>query len=161
MSEENPQAGANQAPQQQFGIQKIYLKDCSYETADVPAVFLKKWEPEIDVQIGSNASHYSDDNYGVVLSVTVTAKLEDKTAFLVEVQQAGIFGIKGFGDKEMGYMLGSFCPNILFPFAREALASLVSKGGFRDLYLNPVNFDVLYAERVAKMEAESAATESP
>jgi len=139
MSEEN----------QQFAIQKVYLKDVSFESPNAPQSFLGgDWQPQINVQINSSNQKVSDDTYEVVLDITVTAQQEDKTAFLAEIKQAGIFTIAGFSDENMGGMIGAFCPETLFPFAREAISELVSKGGFPQLLLAPVNFNALYAQQM-------------
>lgn len=151
MSEEN----------QQFAIQKIYLKDVSFESPNSPQAFMEgDWQPQINVQINSSNKVLSDDTYEVVLEITVTAKLEERTAFLAEVKQAGIFTIAGFPKENMGGMVGAFCPETLFPFAREAISDLVSKGGFPQLLLAPVNFNALYTQQVqqnaaAQVEAEA------
>jgi len=148
----------NQA-QGQFAIQKIYTKDISFETPNSPAIFSEaKWEPEINVQLNSRAAQLNPGLHEVVLTVTVTAKQGDKTAFLVEVQQAGIFQAEGIDEAQMGHLLGSFCPNILFPYAREAISDLVSRGGFPQLLLAPVNFDALYAQHLQQQQASQQET---
>ncbi len=150
MSEEN----------QQFTIQKIYLKDVSFESPNSPQAFLGgDWQPQINVQINSSNQKIADDTYEVVLDITVTAQQEDKTAFLAEIKQAGIFTIAGFTDENLGGMVGAFCPETLFPFAREAITELVSKGGFPQLLLAPVNFNALYAQQMqqaAQTEEETS-----
>lgn len=129
----------------QFSIQKVYIKDLSFEAPNTPQMFTEQWTPHIDLHLQSKAAQLDEAVHEVVLTVTVTAKLGDKTAYLVEVQQAGIFTLQGFAPADLARTLGSFCPNILFPFAREAVAELVSKGGFQQLLLTPVNFDAIYA----------------
>jgi len=141
--QENTPDSANQ---KQFQIQKIYLKDVSLETPNTPDIFRDNWQPDVNVQLGNNARALAEGVHEVVTTVTVTAKLGDKTAYLVEVQQAGIFTIAGFEQRELGAMVGSYCPTILFPFAREAIADLISKAGFPPLLLAPVNFDAIYAQ---------------
>jgi len=135
------------SPERRFDIHKIYIKDASLETPNSPGIFSQEWRPEIGVQLESTASKVSDDLHEVVLSVTVTAKLGEATAYLVEIQQAGLFVAQGFSDDELGHLLGSFCPGTLFPFTREAIASLVGKAGFPKLYLKPVNFDAIYLQQ--------------
>jgi len=130
------------------GIHKIYLKDCSFETPNSPSIFSEDWEPEVSLELRNTAKKLTPDMHEVVLSLTVTAKLEDKTAYLVEVQQAGIFLIHGFSDDDLTAMVGSYCPNLLFPYAREAVSNFVSKGGFPSFYLAPVNFDALYTQHI-------------
>ena len=144
---------------QQLEIQKVYLKDVSLETPNSPMIFAgqQQWQPEIQVQLNNNATQVAENVHEVVLSLTVTAKSGDKTAYLVEIQQAGIFILKGFNPQQMGQVLGAFCPNILYPFAREAVASLVNKGGFPPVLLNPVNFDALYLQRQQNMQAQAKA----
>ncbi len=131
---------------QHFDIQKIYIKDVSLETPNSPGIFTEQWQPQTEVRLETGATPLTQDLFEVVLTVTITAKLGDRTAYLAEVQQAGIFTLKGFEDAQMGQMLHAFCPNVLFPFAREELASLIGKGGFPALLLNPINFDALYLQ---------------
>lgn len=139
-------SGADQPAGQQFSIQKIYLKDTSFETPSSPSIFTEKWEPAVNVELQTSGSRLADNVHEVVLTVTLTAKLGEKVAYLVEVHQAGIFTVQGFEGDELGHLLGSYCPNVLFPYAREAVSGLVSKGGFPQISLSPVNFDALYAQ---------------
>lgn len=132
----------------QFAIHKIYVKDLSLEAPNSPSVFRGEWRPQVDIQLHSEAKRIEPDVYEVVLTVTVTTKLQQMTAFLVEVHQAGIFGISGIPEGHLGPMLGSFCPNLLFPYARETVSDLVTRGGFPQFLLAPVNFDVLYAKHL-------------
>lgn len=141
-------AEENNSVEKQFSIQKIYTKDMSFETPNSPSIFTEKWEPSVDFNLGTNASTLENSLYEVSLTVTITVKCKETTAYLVEVTQAGIFILNGFNDQEMGPMIGSFCPNILFPYAREAVSDLVVKGGFPQLLLAPVNFDALYAQHL-------------
>ena len=143
----------------EFALQRIYVKDVSFETPSSPAIFTEEWKPESNLNLNSGVSRLADDTYEVVLTVTVTTKVGDKTAFLVEVQQAGIFHVKGFPEKEMGAMMGAYCPNILFPYAREVVSDLVSKGSFPQLLLTPVNFDALYAQHMQEQQARQGAEE--
>ncbi len=146
MSEEN----------QQFAIQKIYLKDVSFESPNSPQAFSDEgWQPQINVQINSSNQSIAKDTYEVVLEITVTAKQNEKTAFLVELKQAGIFTIAGFPEENLGGMVGAFCPETLFPFAREAISELISKGGFPQLLLQPVNFNALYTQHQQQAAAQS------
>lgn len=137
----------------QFAVQRIYTKDISFEAPNSPAVFTEKWEPEINIEINSNGNKLADDVYEVVLSLTVTAKLGDKTAYLAEVQQAGIFTLSGFSEQDMGGMIHSYCPNLLFPYVREVISDLVSKGSFPQMVMQPINFDALYAQHLEKQKA--------
>jgi len=142
----------NTANEKQFAIQKIYTKDISFETPNSPKVFTQKWEPALDLNLGTHVEPLENSMYEVALSITVTVKIGDTVAYLVEIKQAGIFTIAGFSEQEMGPMLGSFCPNILFPYAREVISDLVSKGGFPQLILAPVNFDALYMQHLQQSQ---------
>lgn len=138
-----------------FQIQKIHLKDVSFETPNSPEIFTHEWKPIVELGLGTQTTQVQDSTFEVTLRVTVTVKIGEKTAYLAEVAQAGIFTAGGFGEDEMGHLLGSYCPNILFPYAREAVSDLVVKGGFPPMLLNPVNFDTLYAQRLSEMSAAS------
>lgn len=144
MTDENPQAAAGAGPH--FGIVRIYLKDVSFETPNSPAIFTQEFRPEVNLQLNTSVSQLEGDLFEVVLHLTVTSKQGDKTGFLVEIQQAGIFEIKGFDDAQKGHMLGAYCPDTLYPFAREAVSDLVTKGGFPQLLLSPINFEAVYAQ---------------
>ncbi len=140
----------------QLAVQRIYTKDISFETPNSPAVFTEKWEPEVNVEINSNGNQLAEGIYEVVLSVTVTAKLGEKTAYLAEVQQAGIFSLSGFSEQEMGSLIHSYCPNMLFPYVREVISDLVNKGSFPQMVLQPINFDALYAQHLEQQKQASA-----
>ena len=142
----NEQASENAEPH--FSIEKIYLKDVSFESPGAPTIFTDDWSPEINMELNSNGKPIDNNIFEVELSITVTAKNKDKTAFLVEIKQCGIFSINGMDEANLSGMLGSFCPNLLFPYAREAISDFVTKGGFPQLLLAPVNFDALYAQHV-------------
>ena len=159
MAEEN-QAAQGQAQEQQFSIQKLYLKDVSFESPNVPGVFTEgEWQPEVNIQLNSSNRSIGQDTYEVDLKITVTAKQSKKTAFLVELTQSGIFTIAGFDGENLRGMLGAFCPETLFPFAREAIAELVSKGGFPPLLLAPVNFNALYMQQAQQQQQAEAAAQ--
>jgi preprotein translocase subunit SecB len=156
---DEPQA----APQQQevqFNMQRIYTKDISFETPNSPAVFQKEWKPEIKLDIDTRTQELGPNLFEVILTITVTATNEGETAFLCEVQQAGIFAISDMPDNNRAHMLGSYCPNMLFPYARETVSNLVNRGTFPVLNLAPVNFDAIFAQYVQKRQQESAALES-
>lgn len=138
----------NTESQHEFAIQRIYIKDLSYEAPSTPEIFQTAWEPQVDFKLHTSHKKMFDDIYEVVLQITVTVKLKDKTAFLVEVKQAGIFALKGFTKEQIDPMLGSFCPNILFPYAREIISATVNHGSFPPLYLVPINFDAMYQEKM-------------
>ncbi|UDG79608.1 protein-export chaperone SecB [Candidatus Steffania adelgidicola] len=127
-----------------FQIQRIYIKDVSFETSNAPSVFQKEWQPDIKLDINTESSKLAQDIYEVVLRVTVTVMLGEDIAFLCEVHQAGIFSISSVKDTQMSHCLGAYCPNILFPYARECISSQVSRGTFPQLNLAPVNFDALF-----------------
>ncbi|CCE22134.1 protein-export chaperone SecB [Methylotuvimicrobium alcaliphilum] len=148
-------AEENNPAEKHFSIQKIYTKDISFETPNSPKIFTEKWEPKVDFNLGTNVQTLENDMYEVSLTVTVTVKCGESTAYLVEVCQAGIYALKGFSEEEMGPMVGSFCPNILFPYAREAVSDLVAKGGFPQLLLAPVNFDALYAQHLQQAKQQA------
>ena len=154
MSEENKQAQAGDGPH--FEIVRIYLKDVSLETPNSPEVFRQDFKPEINLQINTSVNKLQGDLFEVVLNVTVTSKQGDKTGFLVEVQQAGIFQLRGYDEAQKASVLGAYCPNTLYPFAREAVSDLVVKGGFPPLLLSPINFDALYTQKMNQASAQSA-----
>jgi len=141
----------------QFQIQRVYTKDISFEAPNAPQVFQKEWEPDVKLDLDTASSQLADEVYEVVLRVTVTATVGEETAFLCEVQQAGIFTISGIEGTQMAHCLGAYCPNILFPYARECITSLVSRGTFPQLNLAPVNFDALFMNYLQQSEGEGAA----
>ena len=141
---------------QQFAIQKLYLKDVSFESPNSPQVFTDgECKPEVNVQLNTGSRGISDGTYEVMLEVTVTAKQNDKTAFLVELKQAGVFTITGFSEENLAGMLGAYCPETLFPYAREAISELIGKGGFPQLLLQPVNFNALYTQQMQQQAAQA------
>lgn len=155
-------ADQNLAAEKHFSIQKIHVKDVSLEAPNSPAIFTEVWEdPKVEINLSSNAQSLQKDLFEVSLTVTVTVKIKKKTAYLVEVCQAGIFAVSGLTESEMGPLLGSFCPNLLFPYAREVVADLVTKGGFPPMHLAPVNFDALYTQHLERLKQQpSPATHS-
>ncbi|MBG7601365.1 MAG: protein-export chaperone SecB [Gammaproteobacteria bacterium] len=154
---ENQTAAEAPAQEAQFKLQRIYCKDISFETPNSPSMFLGEWKPQMDLQLNTGMQKLDDDNYEVVLTVTVTVKSGGKTAFLVEVQQGGIFNIIGVPEEQMSPVIGITCPNILFPYAREAISDLVNRGSFPQLLLAPVNFEAIYAQQQAQQQAGSEA----
>jgi len=147
--------------EQQFAIQKIYIRDLSFESPNAPGIFTGEWQPEVNLDLHTQANPLEEGVFHVDLALTVTVRNQDRTAFLVEVHQCGIFNLNGFDDQQMGHMLGSFCPNILFPYAREAISDLVTKGGFPPLLLAPVNFDALYAQHLAQQQQQGEEKPAP
>jgi preprotein translocase subunit SecB len=138
----------SETQQPHFSIEKVYVKDMSLEIPGAPEIFLQRENPEIEIQLNSQGKGISDGMFEVVLTVTITAKLADKTMFLVEVGQAGIFQIRNVPEQDMEPILAVACPNILFPYARETVSDCVNRGGFPPLLLAPVNFEALYQQRV-------------
>ena len=147
------QNATEQANTPQFAVQRIYVKDASLETPNSPAIFTKQWKPEINLEMNTRTQALGNDHYEVVLTITVTAKNDEDTAFLVEIHQCGIFLVGGMNEQETGHALGAFCPNILFPYARETIDSMVTKASFPPLMLSPVNFDALYAQKLQQQAA--------
>ncbi len=156
MAEANAQNETTQTGQ--FAIQKIYVKDVSFETPHSPQVFRTEWKPSVNMEMANNANHLENNLYEVVLAITLTVSVEEKTAYLIEVNQAGIFHIEGFPKEAMERITSTVCSNILFPFAREAIADLIARGGFQQLLLAPVNFDALYAQQQKQKQQEAQST---
>ena len=152
------------APEQQtfetqFMIQRIYIKNLSFETTNTPAVFQQQWEPELSLDLNTQHTQLDESTYEVALTVTATVKNKTTVAFLIEVQQAGIFTIQGPAPEQLDHLLGSFCPRILFPSAREAITTEVIRGSFPQLVLAPINFDALYIQQMD--EKKKALNEQP
>lgn len=160
MTEQNKNAAAEaqEGAQAQFNIQRIYTKDVSFETPNSPAIFQKEWTPEVKLDMDTRSNKLDENVYEVVLALTVTATIGEETAFLCEIQQAGIFSIAELEEMQMAHMLGAYCPNILFPYAREAVAGLVNRGTFPQLNLAPVNFDALFSQYMQQRAAQAEQT---
>lgn len=139
----------------EFGIQRIYIKDLSFEAPTSPEVFLQKWQPEVDLQLNTDTRQLEENVHEVTLAATVTVSSEGKTAFLVEVKQSGIFYVKDFPANELHAVLGSVCPGILFPYVREVVSDVVTRGSFPQLILAPVNFDALYAKHLQEKDNQT------
>lgn len=161
-NEENNQAAAaaEQPEGPQFALQRIYLKDSSFESPRSPVIFQSQWQPKINFDIKTRNAKLQDDVYEVVLVLTVEATLEEEAAFVVEVHQAGVFTAKDFDAAQLEQLLATVCPNILFPYAREAIDGLVVKGSFPALMLAPINFEALYAQQKQAAQ-ENANGEAP
>jgi preprotein translocase subunit SecB len=143
--------------QRVFQIQRIYVKDLSFESPNSPDVFIGEWNPTANLQLNNNARKIGDANdYEVEVSVTLTAEQEGKTVYLIEVKQAGIFTIAGIEGDELEQLLGAYCPNVLFPYLREVVASTISHGSFPAFQLQPINFDGLFQQAKAKRAEEQA-----
>ena len=144
----NDQANGQAMPQ--LVLQKIYIKDVSFEAPNAPQIFQEideNAQPQVQLNLGQKASDLGNDLYEVVLSLTLTCTVGQRTAYLAEVEQAGVFGIAGFNDTDKAGILGSYCPNLLFPYARQVISSMVLEGGFPPFLLQPINFDALFAEQ--------------
>jgi len=152
-----PVTGAeNAAPAgAQFTVEKIYVKDVSFEAPNAPNVFNETGQPQLNMNLNQKVGRLDNELFEVVLGVTLTCTLNDKTVYLAEVAQAGIFGLSGFDDRTLDMMLGTYCPNVLFPYARQSISELISQGGFPPFYLQPINFEGLYAEGLRR-RAEQA-----
>lgn len=149
---------AQQAPEQNFTIQRIYLKDLSFEAPNSPVIFQKDWNPNVNLDLDTQSKELGEGVYEVILRLTVTVKNEEETAFLCELQQAGIFTAEKMEAGQLAHCLGAFCPNILFPYARETISSLVVKGTFPQLNLAPVNFDALFMNYLQQQAEQGGAT---
>ena len=143
------------AAQPQFTVEKIYLKDVSFEAPNAPQIFNEQGQPQLNMNLNQKVARLADGVYEVVLGVTLTCMMGEKTVYLTEVQQAGIFSLFGFDERTLDMMLGTYCPNVLFPYARQAISELISQGGFPPFYLQPINFEGLYAEGLRR-RAEQA-----
>ena len=147
--------------QSQLVIQKIYLKDASFEAKDTPQIFQKQWKPQVELELNSGNRQVADTVYEVILSLTATTKLEDAVAFLVEVHMAGIFSIQDFPTDQLEPLLNTYCPDVIYPYAREVISDLVVKGGFPQLILSPINFDAVYKQsRIQDASVDAVGTET-
>lgn len=155
--EQNNGAAAADESSPQFSLQRIYVRDLSFEAPKSPAIFRQQWEPSVALDLNTKQKGLEGDFHEVVLTLSVTVKNGEEVAFIAEVQQAGIFLIKNLDPASMSHTLGAFCPNILFPYAREALDNLVTRGSFPALMLSPVNFDALYAQEMQRMQEAAEA----
>ena len=140
-----------------FAIEKLYVKDLSVEVPNAPEIFLEREAPQVEIQLNTGGRAVGDGVYEVVLTVTVTAKMAEKTVFLVEVGQAGIFRIQNVPEEQLEPLIAVACPNILFPYAREAVSDAVSRAGFQPIVLQPVNFESMYMQRLQQQEAQAGA----
>ena len=153
-------AEEEKAAEKLLAISKIYVKDFSFESPQSPTIFKTgEWKPQTNLNLRSTHNAIENNSHEVVLTITIEAKEGDKTLFLVELHQAGIFEIAGYGGDELATIVGSFCPNILFPYARESIATMVQKGGFPEFVLQPINFDALFTQ-AKQQQAEGAASDA-
>lgn len=142
--------------QPQLALERIYAKDISFEVPSAK-VFTKEWQPELNINLSSSAEQIDPTHYEVVLKVSVEAKNDQETAFIAEVQQAGIFLMQNIDAEQLPQLLGAYSPSILFPYAREAISDIVTKGSFPQLLLAPINFDAAFAENMTRLQQEAAA----
>ncbi len=145
-----------QQPGQQFGLQRIYIRDVSFEAPEGPTPFAQQWQPKMNLDLNAKNNEIDAEHFEVVLTLTLTAKHEEATAYIVEVQQAGVFMCKGIEDQQLHQVLGSLCPSILFPYARETIDSMVVKGGFPAVMLAPINFDAFYQQALERAKQQQA-----
>ena len=146
----------NEQEAPQFAIEKLYIKDLSLEVPNAPAIFLENENPEISLQLQTGVQRLSEDAFEVVLTATVTSKIGEKTVFLVEVGQGGIFRLRNIPEENLEALLSIACPNILFPYAREVVSDAVVRAGFAPVILQPVNFEALYAARLQQEQEQAA-----
>ncbi len=155
MAEEQKQAGTDKpAEQMQFQLQKIYVKDVSFELPNAPEIFKEAGQAEISMNLSQRVNDVTEDIFEIVLTVTVTAKTGENTAYLAEVHQAGVFLIKGFSEKAQHTVINTLCPHTLFPYATRIIMGLIGDGGFPPLVLQPNNFEQVYAQRLAQANAQ-------
>jgi len=158
MADEQQAAPQNEGEQKSIQPQKIYLKDVSFETPNSPDIFLKEWKPQLGVEFGYSAAATNNGLHEVVLTVTATVKVEGETAYLAEVHQAGIFSIAGHSPEEIQGIHNVYCNRFLYPYACAAVSDLVTKGGFPQLLLSPINFGLMYKRRLEEAQTTAAAT---
>lgn len=154
VKEETPTVTEHSGPN--FVIQRVYLKDASVEAPNTPQVFLEEWKPQMDIEIQNRSQEIAADTHEVVLRISVNVKIKEKVAFLIEVQQAGIFTVPNATHEQLGPIIGSYCPSILFPYAREAIANLSLHAGFPPIHLAPVNFDAAYHQHMQQANAQGS-----
>jgi preprotein translocase subunit SecB len=155
MSEETSNGAlAETAPAQAFTVEKIYVKDVSFEAPGAPAVFSENVQPELNLNLNQRVQRLNDVLFEVTLGVTLTCKAGDKTAYVAEVQQAGIFGLQGLDAQVLDSLLGTKCPDMLFPYARQMVSDLIQAGGFPPFFMQPINFDALYMETLRQRAAQ-------
>ena len=139
-----------------FTVEKIYVKDVSFEVPGAPAVFNEQGQPQLQMNLQQSVQRLNDNAYEVVLGITLTCNAGDKSMYLVEVKQAGVFGLAGFDAQTLDVMLGTHCPSVLYPYARQLVSDLIQAGGFPPFFLQPINFDALYAEGLRQRQAQGA-----
>ena len=149
-----------QSSEQKFAIQRVFLKDLSFETPQGAAAFNKQWQPKVNQDLSTKSAKIADDLFEVALRLTITVTDGEETIYLIEVEQAGLFGIAGFEDQQITQILNTTCPNMLFPYAREAIDNILMKGSFPPLMIPPINFDALFANAVQQAAAKAKEDDS-
>jgi len=157
----NGAAAVENASPTQFVLQKIYIKDASFEAPNAPQVFQEEGQPQLQLNLAQKVSTLAEGVYEVTLTVTLTCTLNGKSAYLAEVAQAGIFGVTGFDPRNLEAILATYCPNVLFPYARQAVGELIINGGFPPYYLQPINFEQLYAEQMRRRAQADSGEAAP
>ncbi|TXI51112.1 MAG: protein-export chaperone SecB [Lysobacter sp.] len=157
MSEPVANGAAAEATGPTFSVEKIYVKDVSFEAPGAPQVFSEQGQPSLEMNLNQRVQRVADALFEVELGVTLTCKLVDKTVYLVEVRQAGLFGLNGFDEQTLDAMLGVHCPGILYPYARQTISDMITAGGFPPFLLQPINFEGLYAEGLRQRQAQAQA----
>ena len=155
MSEELANGAATEATGPVFTVEKVYVKDVSFEVPGAPAVFNEQAQPQLQMNLQQAVQRLNDSAYEVVLGINLTCTIGDKSIYVAEVKQAGVFGLAGFDQATLDAMLGTHCPNILFPYARQLVSDLIQAGGFPPFLLQPINFDALYAEGLRQRAAQA------
>ncbi|MFN7097024.1 MAG: protein-export chaperone SecB [Gammaproteobacteria bacterium] len=155
-TKETTQTDATSSTQPNFVIQRIYIKDASIETPNTPHIFLDEWKPQMEIELQNRSQQIATDTHEVILRIMLTTKVKDKVAFMIEIQQAGIFSVHNATTEQLGPIIGSYCPSILFPYAREAIASFSMNAGFPPIHLAPVNFDAAYQQYQHNMQEDAA-----
>ncbi len=146
----NPTGNGAGEASAQLSLQKVYIKDASFEVPGAPQIFQEQGQPQVQLNLSQQVGTLAENIYEVVLTVTVTCKISEKTAYLAEVQQAGVFGMSGFESQNRDVVLATYCPNVLFPYARQVVSDLIQNGGFPPFLLQPINFEALYAEQMRR-----------
>lgn len=157
MAQENNNAAQEQSQQPGFSIEKIYVKDASLEIPNAPQIFTERTQPQVGIELSNYAQQVEENIFEVAIKVTVTSKIGEKTVFLVEATQAGIFQISGVPAENIELILGITCPNILFPYVRETVSDLIVRAGFQPVLLNPINFEALFAQQKQQQAAQAQA----
>ena len=150
----NGNGGADAGPQ--LTVQKVYIRDSSFEAPGAPHIFQEQGQSRVELNLGQKAQQLAPNVYEIVLTITVTCKLGEKTAYLAEVQQAGIFGLSGFDPQQLDMVIGTYCPHVLFPYARQTISSMVEQGGFPTFLMQPINFEQIYADNLKRRQAQAA-----